>query len=295
MLTSLRAGDVSGFVHDAQSGESIIGVNVFVRASGQGAATNVEGFFVLRNGGMGQVDLTFSHIAYVDTTLRLTLGPENFFLPSITLNPHAIDTKAIEVVAKRTTIIQDMDISSMQVDPIILSGDFSISIKLIYSTATSNLAELLGTNSGSAFGALRFNYDALYWRDPSGVTTQISGALSDATYYEIVVSRTGSTISCSLNGTPTGLTATDSADTGWTHIGGNINLGRYVEGTLIEFDCGSGCAHYTFSGGEGMGTHEPDTSGNGNDDPSGVRYYDKRSESPDHGRLSPGQARQKRY
>lgn len=121
MLTSLRAGDVSGFVHDAQSGESIIGVNVFVRASGQGAATNVEGFFVLRNGGMGQVDLTFSHIAYVDTTLRLTLGPENFFLPSITLNPHAIDTKAIEVVAKRTTIIQDMDISSMQVDPIILT------------------------------------------------------------------------------------------------------------------------------------------------------------------------------
>ncbi|NQT62602.1 MAG: carboxypeptidase-like regulatory domain-containing protein, partial [Candidatus Marinimicrobia bacterium] len=117
----LSASDVTGFVHDVQSGESIIGVNVFIKATGQGAATNVEGFYILRNVGSGSVDLTFSHIAYQDTTLSVNMGPVNHFISSVTLRPHAIDTKAIEVVGKRTTIIKDMDISSMQVDPVILT------------------------------------------------------------------------------------------------------------------------------------------------------------------------------
>jgi len=117
----LQAGDVTGFVHDAQSGESIIGVNVFIKATGQGAASNVEGFFILRHRGAGQVELTFSHIAYEDTTLTINLGRENYFISSMSLRPQAIDTKAIEVVGKRATIIKDMDISSLQVDPVILT------------------------------------------------------------------------------------------------------------------------------------------------------------------------------
>jgi len=117
----LQAGDVTGFVHDAQSGESIIGVNVFIKATGQGAASNVEGFYILRHGGEGRVELTFSHIAYEDTTLTINLGRENHFISSVSLRPHALDTKAIEVVGKRTTIIKDMDISSLQVDPVILT------------------------------------------------------------------------------------------------------------------------------------------------------------------------------
>ncbi len=120
-ITCLNAGDISGFVHDAQTGESIIGANVFIQASGQGAATNLEGFFVLRDGGEGNVKLTFSHIAYQDTSLELFLGRQNHFISSIVLRPHAIDTKAVEVVGKRSSIIKDMDISSLQVDPVILT------------------------------------------------------------------------------------------------------------------------------------------------------------------------------
>jgi hypothetical protein len=121
LVSVLLAGDISGFVHDAQTGESIIGANVFIQASGQGTATNLEGFFILRNPGEGNVSVTVSHIAYVDTTLDLLLESQNIFISSIQLSAHAIDTKAIEVVGKRTTIIQDMDISSLQVDPIVLT------------------------------------------------------------------------------------------------------------------------------------------------------------------------------
>jgi len=117
----LNAGDISGFVHDAQSGESIIGVNVFIQSSGRGAATDLEGFFILRNAGEGIVKLTLSHIAYQDTTIDLLLGRQNHFISTIVLRPHSIDTKAVEVIGQRSSIIEDMDISSLQVDPIILT------------------------------------------------------------------------------------------------------------------------------------------------------------------------------
>jgi len=121
IMSSLQAADISGFVHDAQTGESIIGVNVFIKETGRGAATDIEGFFILRKGGEGSVDLSFSHIAYEDTTLHLELGSQNHFISSVTLRPHAIDTKAIEIVGKRSGIVKDMDISSIQVDPVILN------------------------------------------------------------------------------------------------------------------------------------------------------------------------------
>ncbi|MCF6239224.1 MAG: TonB-dependent receptor, partial [Candidatus Marinimicrobia bacterium] len=119
--TTLFATDISGFVYDVQTGESIIGVNVFILESGQGAASDLDGFFIVRNAGMGLIELTFSHIAYEDTSLQIELGSQNHFIASVTLRAHAIDTKAIEVVGQRSTIIKDMDISSFQVDPVILT------------------------------------------------------------------------------------------------------------------------------------------------------------------------------
>ena len=71
--TPVFSDDISGFVHDAQSGESIIGVNVFINETGQGAATNLEGFYIVRNVPARTINLTFSHIAYEDTTYSIYL------------------------------------------------------------------------------------------------------------------------------------------------------------------------------------------------------------------------------
>lgn len=118
---TLFSTDISGFVYDSQTGESIIGVNVFIQKTGQGAATDLDGFFVMRDAQEGIVELTFSHIAYIDTIHVLSLNSQDLFISSITLQAHAIDTKAIEVVGKRSSIIKDMDISSFQVDPVVLT------------------------------------------------------------------------------------------------------------------------------------------------------------------------------
>ncbi len=113
--------NISGFVHDARTGESIIGVNVFIRETGQGTASNIDGFFIVRNVKEDRVALSFSHIAYRDTSLMLELGNQNHFIAEVALQAHAIDTRAVEVVGQRATIIKDMDISSFQADPVMLT------------------------------------------------------------------------------------------------------------------------------------------------------------------------------
>ncbi|MEA3287733.1 MAG: TonB-dependent receptor [Candidatus Marinimicrobia bacterium] len=122
MISTLLGSTISGYVFDNKSGESIVGVNVFVRELSKGSATNLDGFFIIRDIQDTHVALTFSHIAYVDTTFPVILNIERYYFPRVTLSPQAIDTKAIEVVGQRSSIInKDLDISSFQVDPIVLS------------------------------------------------------------------------------------------------------------------------------------------------------------------------------
>jgi len=123
LLTAGRlfAGDISGHVVDSHTGESIIGVNVFVRETGRGCASDLEGFFVLRDLDPGVHELTFSHIAYRDSSLMFQLGPVNEYIGRIPLAAHTIQSQAVEITATRSSIIQkDLDIASFQVDPVVL-------------------------------------------------------------------------------------------------------------------------------------------------------------------------------
>jgi len=118
----LLAGNISGYVVDRETGETIIGVNVMVEDNGQGAATDVKGFFIIRNLKDGQHTLRFSHIAYEEYFGTYTLTGKDIFLPEIAIAPHSIQTEAVEVLGQRGSIIQkDMDISSFEVDPIVLT------------------------------------------------------------------------------------------------------------------------------------------------------------------------------
>ena len=111
----ISAATVSGYIVDAQTGESIIGVNVFIRSTGIGDATDLDGFFVLRNVMPGEYSLTISHIAYQDSSRSITVGRANLFLGNLPLAPAPITTQAVEVTGVKNTIIQkDADIASFQ-------------------------------------------------------------------------------------------------------------------------------------------------------------------------------------
>ncbi len=122
LVIPLAAGNISGYVVDARTGETIIGVNVILEGSDQGTATDVKGFFILRNLAEGRHTLRFSHIAYEDLRREYSLTSKNLLLPEIELTPRSIQAEAVEVLGQRGSIIEkDMDISSFEVSPVVLT------------------------------------------------------------------------------------------------------------------------------------------------------------------------------
>lgn len=117
----LHGANVSGYVADAETGETIIGVNVIVEGTDRGASTDVNGFFIIRSLSPGRTTIRYSHIAYEESRETVDIATKDIFLGTIKLNPTTLQGEAIEVIANRGNIIKkDMDIASFQVDPIVL-------------------------------------------------------------------------------------------------------------------------------------------------------------------------------
>ncbi|MFC1535630.1 carboxypeptidase-like regulatory domain-containing protein [Candidatus Neomarinimicrobiota bacterium] len=117
----LQAANVSGYVADAETGETIIGVNIIVEGTDNGATTDVNGFFVIRRLPPGEATLRLSHIAYSEQTRTIRLDSEDLFLETIPLEPAVLQSEAIVVTGQRGNLIQkDMDIASFEISPQVL-------------------------------------------------------------------------------------------------------------------------------------------------------------------------------
>ena len=55
---------ISGFVSDSSSGEALIGANVFLRETGQGMATDINGYYIIPSISSGTYILKVMMIGY---------------------------------------------------------------------------------------------------------------------------------------------------------------------------------------------------------------------------------------
>ena len=83
-----QTGKIAGKVTDRETGEPLIGANVQVEGTTRGAATNINGEFVILNVPIGKVTLVASYIGYQTISVRDILVKSNetsnrdFGLPS---------------------------------------------------------------------------------------------------------------------------------------------------------------------------------------------------------------------
>ncbi len=115
------AQTVSGYIVDQESGATIIGVNVIVEGSDQGAVSDANGFFVLTGLNADSIQVRFSHIAYAEETKVIDLTKGSVYLNKVVLTSKVLELNAIDVVSNRGSIVQrDMDIASFEADPVLL-------------------------------------------------------------------------------------------------------------------------------------------------------------------------------
>lgn len=104
MLGTARAYTISGYVVDAESGETIIGVNVMIEGLYRGSATDGNGYFRITNMENGDYTLKISHIAYQENRMKVIIANRSRILKDIPLKPHTVEMDEIVVLGEKTEV-----------------------------------------------------------------------------------------------------------------------------------------------------------------------------------------------
>ena len=110
-------GKIAGKVTDAQTGEDLIGINVLVEGTTQGAATGVDGTYIINNLEPGVYTLIFSGVGYQKQKVTEVRVSSDFTTRiDIQLSSEAISLETIVVEAKNPMIRKDLTSSKTVVD-----------------------------------------------------------------------------------------------------------------------------------------------------------------------------------
>lgn len=91
---------ISGRVIDVATTEALPNVNVFLAGTSLGAATDRDGRFEIKNVPLAAHDLVVSMVGYKRQTLPMRIFEPRVYRVDIRLQPVAIETQTVEVVAK---------------------------------------------------------------------------------------------------------------------------------------------------------------------------------------------------
>ncbi len=94
-------GKLAGTIKDAQTGEALVGANVIIEGTNLGAATNINGEYVILNISPGRYNVKFSYIGYETLLLQdVSITVDQTTLLQMVLNRQTIQVDEIIVTAR---------------------------------------------------------------------------------------------------------------------------------------------------------------------------------------------------
>ncbi|HAB54530.1 MAG TPA: TonB-dependent receptor [Ignavibacteriales bacterium] len=137
-----QVGKISGVVRDASTSEVLIGANVLIEGTTIGAATNVEGYYVILNVPPGSYNLRASMVGYAPKVIQqVRVSIDQTTEINFELTSDAIQTEEVVVVA--TTPIVQRDVSSSRVN---------LNVAEIENLPVSSLSGVIGLQAGVRSG-----------------------------------------------------------------------------------------------------------------------------------------------
>ncbi len=101
-------GKVAGVVVDKETGEGLAGVNVYFEDTSLGAATDVDGYYVIINIPPGTYKLSVSMIGYALHTIeRVKVQVDRTSTHNVLLASETMETDVVVVVAERPLVERD--------------------------------------------------------------------------------------------------------------------------------------------------------------------------------------------
>ena len=108
---------ISGFVSDSSSGEALIGANVFLRETGQGMATDVNGYYIIQDIVSGNYTLMVSYIGFDMYKQKTRLSDDESKKVNINLVEQVVQLTEIEVTAEKLQRRNNIQPSKINLSP----------------------------------------------------------------------------------------------------------------------------------------------------------------------------------
>ncbi len=138
-----NTGKISGKVTDAETGEPLLGINVVIQGTTQGAATGLDGTYIIINIEPGTYTLVFSGVGYQKKTVTNVKVSSDFTTNiNIELSTKAIGLETVIVQATRPLVRKDLT-----------SSQVSIDANQIVTLPVENVSQLLTLQAGVVQGA----------------------------------------------------------------------------------------------------------------------------------------------
>lgn len=174
LLSTLSAhaqyGKIRGVITDAETGETVIGASVLIEGTTKGAATNLDGEYIILAVSPGTVNLIVSYIGYNQTRIEdVRINIDLTTEINVELTPQTIEGEEVVVVAERELVRKDITAS--------LS---SVGAEEIEAIPVENFSEVVELQAGVVDGHFRGGRtgEVGYWVDGVPVTDSFDGSLS---------------------------------------------------------------------------------------------------------------------
>jgi outer membrane receptor protein involved in Fe transport len=116
-LIAGTTGKLAGYVKDAATGDALIGVNVILEGTNYGAATDVNGFYVINNLPPGAYKVNFSAIGYQKKQfVNVKVSVDFTTSLDVELNTATIELETIVVEAQAPLVRKDLTSSQVTID-----------------------------------------------------------------------------------------------------------------------------------------------------------------------------------
>ncbi|MER3524472.1 MAG: TonB-dependent receptor [Ignavibacteria bacterium] len=117
MLKAGTTGKIVGQVKDTQTGEPVVGASVLVQGTSLGAATNVDGYYLILNVPPGTYTLVASSVGYNKKTVTgVNVSVDLTTTQNFQLVPEVVQAEEVIVTAERPIVRKDLTSSEARVD-----------------------------------------------------------------------------------------------------------------------------------------------------------------------------------
>ena len=116
MVLNAQNSIISGFISDSSSGEALIGANIFLQETGQGMATDINGYYIIQDIVPGNYTIMVSYVGYDMFKKQISSSDESKKL-DISLIEQVVELSEVEVTAESLQRRNNIQPSKINLSP----------------------------------------------------------------------------------------------------------------------------------------------------------------------------------